>query len=406
MHGMLCGILLLVLASAAACGPGGPSSAAGAAPPSAPAASTRAAPPPGTAAGSAEASAPATSGTGAPAEWDRVLAAARQEGKVTVSGPAGDLMRRNLADGFKRAYPDIELEYTGGTAPELVAKLEAERRADLYALDVLISGTSVMLPQAKAPGYLDPIKPALLLPEVIDPANWLDGRLEFADTEETYDLVFITIPQAVAAHNPNVVRPEEIDELPKLLDPKWKGKIVISDPTVGGAGQALFRWLWAVLGPEKATDYIRALRAQAGAVDRDRRRMLEWVARGRYAVMFNPDGTTLPQLQQEGLPLAALPDFKDYGTYVTASFGSVGLVNRAPHPNGARVFLNWLLGKEGQTAYSTAVKQASRRLDVPRDHLPPEQTMRPDGKYWVSYKEVDAIPPPELVTLLREVFGH
>jgi ABC-type Fe3+ transport system substrate-binding protein len=311
-----------------------------------------------------------------------------------------------MVDGFTSAYPGISLEWNGGTAPELASKLEAERRAGIYALDVFIAGTNVMLVQVKNPGFLDPIKPALLLPEVTDPSNWLDGRLDMADTDGDYDLVFIQNPMIAAAHNPRMVRPDEIDELPKLLDPKWKGKIVISDPLAGGQGQASFRWLWAVLGPEKATEYIRALRAQAAVVDRDRRRMLEWIARGRYPILFNPDPTTLEQLVQEGLSIPVLPGFKDYGTYVTPGFGSVGLVNQAPHPNAARVFLNWLLAKDGQTAYSTSLNAGSRRLDVPRDHLPPELQVQPDMKYWASYKEAEAIPAPELVALLKEVFSR
>jgi ABC-type Fe3+ transport system substrate-binding protein len=335
-----------------------------------------------------------------------VLAAARQEGTVVVNGPGGDIIRRKMMEGFTAAYPGITLEWSGGTAPELAAKLEAERRAGIYALDVFISGTNVMLTQVKNPGFLDPIKPALLLPEVTDTANWLDGRLELADNEGEYDLVFIQNPMIAAAHNPRMVRPEEIDELYKLLDPKWKGKIVISDPLAGGQGQAAFRWIWAVLGPEKATEYIRALRAQAAVVDRDRRRMLEWIARGRYPILFNPDPTTLEQLVQEGINIPVLPGFKDYGTYVTPGFGSVGLVKDAPHPNAAKVYLNWLLSKDGQTAYSTALNAGSRRLDVPREHLPAELRLQPDMKYWASYKETEAIPSPELVTLLREVFSR
>jgi iron(III) transport system substrate-binding protein len=339
-------------------------------------------------------------------EWDQTLAAARQEGTVVVDGPPGDIIRRKIMDGFTSAYPGITLEWAGGTAPELAAKLEAERRAGIYALDVMIAGTNVMLTQVKNPGFLDPIKPALILPEVTDPANWLDGHLEMADNEGEYDLAFINNPMIAAAHNPRLVKPEEIDELPKLLDPKWKGKIVISDPLAGGQGQAAFRWLWAVMGPEKATDYIRALRAQAGAVDRDRRRMLEWIARGRYPILFNPDPTTLEQLAQEGINIPVLQGFKDYGTYVTPGFGSLGLIKDAPHPNAAKVFLNWFLGKDGQTAYSTALNSVSRRLDVSRDHIPPEFRLQPDVKYWASYKEAEAIPSPDLVALLKEVFGR
>jgi iron(III) transport system substrate-binding protein len=339
-------------------------------------------------------------------EWEQVLAAARQEGTVVVNGPPGDIVRRKLVDGFRNAYPGISIEYTGGPAPELAAKLEAERRAGLYSLDVFISGTNVMLTQVKSIGALDPLRPALILPEVTDPANWLDGRLEFADNEGEYDLVFILVPMIAAAHHPDQVRPEEIDELPKLLDPKWRGKIVISDPLAGGQGQAIFRWLWAVLGPEQGAEYIRALRAQAGAVDRDRRRMLEWIARGRYPILLNPDPTIREQLRQEGIYIPVLPGFKDYGTYVTPAFGSVGLINRAPHPNAAKVFINWLLSKDGQTAYSTALNNGSRRLDVPTDHIPPEFRVQPGVPYWASYHESEAIIKPELESLLREVFAR
>ncbi|HLH23602.1 MAG TPA: extracellular solute-binding protein [Chloroflexota bacterium] len=400
MRWMARGLLLLVLASTLACAPGAQPAASGAAKASAPTGGTGAAP------AAAAPPAAAASEPAAPAEWEHVLAAARQEGTVVVNGPPGDIIRRKMVDGFTAAYPGITLEWSGGTAPELAAKLEAERRAGIYALDVFIAGTNVMLAQVKNPGFLDPIQPALILPEVTDPANWLDGRLDFADNDGAYDLVFIQTPMIAAAHNPRQVRPEEIDELPKLLDPKWKGKIVISDPLAGGQGQAAFRWLWAVLGPEKGAEYIRALRAQAGAVDRDRRRMLEWIARGRYAILFNPDPTTLEQLAQEGITIPVLPGFKDYGTYVTPGFGSVGLINQAPHPNAAKVFLNWLLSRDGQTAYSTALSNGSRRLDVPTDHIPPELRVQPDGKYWASYKEAEALPPPELMALLKEVFGH
>ena len=359
---------------------------------------------------------PSTGGSGGPAagaaqpawqaEWDRTLAAARQEGSVVVDGPPGDAIRRGMLDGFQKAYPGITLEWMAGTSPEQAAKLEAERRAGVYGLDVMLGGTAVMVPRVKGQGFLDPIKPALILPEVTDSANWLDGHIEVADHDAQYNLVFINMPSGLAAHNPNTVRTEDIDELYKLLDPKWRGQIVISDPMVGGQGQGAFLWLWGSLGPERGAEYIRALKAQAGAVDRDRRRMTEWVARGRYAILFNPDTSVYQQLKNEGLPLAVLPGFKDHGTYVTASFGSIGLVNRAPHPNAAKVFINWLLGKEGQTIWTTTLGHTSRRADVPRDHLPPEAIIHSGGKYWRAYHEGEVEPAPALVSLLNEVFGR
>ena len=50
--------------------------------------------------------------------------------------------------------------------------------------------------------------------------------------------------------------------------------------------------------------------------------------------------------------------------------GAVALFNRAPHPNAAKVYLNWLLSKEGQTIFARATGYISARLDVPTDHAP------------------------------------
>jgi hypothetical protein len=70
------------------------------------------------------------------------------------------------------------------------------------------------------------------------------------------------------------------------------------------------------------------------------------------------------------------------------------------------VFINWLLTREGQTAYSLGMEQPSRRLDVPTDHLSPETRLRPDGKYWASYYEDQVEPPPGLTALFQELFSR
>ena len=63
------------------------------------------------------------------------------------------------------------------------------------------------------------------------------------------------------------------------------------------------------------------------------------------------------------------------GQAVTPARGTVGLVNKAPHPNAAKVFINWLLSREGQTTFQrTSVEaetsfQNSRRVDIPKDIL-------------------------------------
>ena len=101
-----------------------------------------------------------------------------------------------------------------------------------------------------------------------------------------------------------------------------------------------------------------------------------------------------------------LGGLKELGTPTSASFGSLMLLQPAPHPNAAKVFTNWLLTKEGQLAYSIGMEQPGRRLDVPTDHLPNDVLLRPDGKYWPSYIEENVGLPPALAELVREVYGR
>jgi ABC-type Fe3+ transport system substrate-binding protein len=171
-----------------------------------------------------------------------------------------------------------------------------------------------------------------------------------------------------------------------------------------------------VLGPEKATEYYRKIRDNAAVVDRDQRRQIEWVAQGKYAFLVAPSDGVMQQLLQRGLKFGVLPEFKE-GTYLTASFGSAMLINKAPHPNAATVFLNWVLGKDGQTAWSKAMGHTSRRLDVPKDHLPPYVIPKPGTKfytgspgpgerYWLSHSKENVKRTPEENKVLKEPFGR
>ena len=73
----------------------------------------------------------------------------------------------------------------------------------------------------------------------------------------------------------------------------------------------------------------------------------------------------LYQLAQRGLKFGILPEFKDYGTHIGTGSGCIALMNRAPQPNAAVVFLNWFLSRDGQTTWSKALDLQSRRVDVP-----------------------------------------
>src|SRR5918994_2741146 len=102
------------------------------------------------------------------ADWERTVAAAKKEGQVNVYIYRYE---RLLAD-FKKEFPGINVVSVTGRGNELTTRIMSERRAGKYIADVYSGGTGGnynLLYKGKA---LDPIKPALLLPEVIDESKW------------------------------------------------------------------------------------------------------------------------------------------------------------------------------------------------------------------------------------------
>jgi ABC-type Fe3+ transport system substrate-binding protein len=337
--------------------------------------------------------------------WGRTVAAAKREGKVVVFGPAGEILRTALLGSFKKSYPDIRLEYAGGRAVEHATKIKAERDGGVYSVDVFIGGAATML-DLGALGALERLDAALILAEVREPRYWRENRLEFTNPATRFALVFSSQPNPPIIYHQRQAASEQVDELYELLDPKWKGKAVLNDPLPVGAGSSLFRWLWRTLGPDRATDFIRKLRVQAGAVDRDQRRQIEWVAQGKYSWLLGPNSSMIYQLAQRGLKFGILPEFKDYGTHIGTGSGCIALMNRAPRRNAALLFINWFLGREGQAAWSGAVDLQTRRVDISLEHIPQYLRQKAGVKYWISYYENDARRSPEEDALITELFGR
>jgi ABC-type Fe3+ transport system substrate-binding protein len=338
-------------------------------------------------------------------QWDRTVGAGRKEGRVVVFGPAGELIRNALVEAFGKSFPSIKLEYVGGRAAEQAARIHAERDGGVFSVDVFIGG-AVTTMQLGSLGALERLEPVLVTPEVKEAKYWRDGRLEFTNPSTRYSLVFSSQLNPPVVYDPKQAKRTDLDELYELLDPKWKGKVVLNDPLPAGPASSLFRWLWRVLGPDKATDYFRKIRAQAAAVDRDQRRQIEWIVQGKYAWLLAPNNNMLHQLAQRGLKFGILPEFKDYGTHIGTGSGCIALMDRAPRRNAAVVYINWFLNKEGQMAWSKATNLPTRRLDVPLDYIPPYLVARAGGHYWASYYEADALRSAREEAVIKELFGR
>jgi iron(III) transport system substrate-binding protein len=252
----------------------------------------------------------------------------------------------------------------------------AERRAEKYLADLYVNGMTTgynVFYKAKA---LDPIPPLLVLPEVTDTSKWWQGKHHYVDPEGQYLLNINGETRIVVGYNTKLVNPAEVKSYWDLLNPKWKGKIVAYDPTLGGAGDAMrFFYYQKSLGPE----FIKRILTETDIViSTDTRQMGDWLAGGKFAFsIFGPvSRMDLDLMQIQGLPVAWFsPDHLKEGAYITAGSGGVALINKAPHRNAAKVGLNWLLSREGQIAYQRIFTEGndgpdSLRIDIPKDKVP------------------------------------
>jgi iron(III) transport system substrate-binding protein len=310
--------------------------------------------------------------------WDEMVAAAKREGRVIVEGPADPLVRKELPGKFTARF-GIPVEYIGGRGSEAVAKIRVERRAGQYTRDVWLSGVNTFANALAPEKMLDPLRPELLLPEVVDGSKWKPGKLWFADPEEKYVLRLLSYLPPIFNLNTQLAHPKEFKSIMDVLHPKWQGKISIVDPTVGGSGP----YYAAVLYHQFGEEFTKRLYVdQKPTLSRDTRQLAEWLARGTHAISFGAGSEDMKRLQQEGLPVMRVYSLPDTPGAITAGNGAVGLINRAPHPNAARVFVNWMASKEGLELYSRTRQLATTRNDLDASFVPPEEIPRPGVKYF------------------------
>ena len=294
--------------------------------------------------------------------WAEVIAAAKREGEVSVMGPPGQSYGEALK-AFSRAYPDIKLNFIGMQGRNAMPRLLRERQAGIYTTDVYINGSSTILSEFKPRGMLAPLRPALLDPTVTDDTKWHGGfEGGWLDHDKTYLYAFESLVEAPAYVNWDHIAKEQLTSVQDFLKPEFAGKIVMDDPQAGGAGSNASLSFLVNFGE----DFLRALFQQKIIYSGNRRQAAEWMVRGRYPINIGGAIEDITSFQEQGLgknihplPPALLPT-----QLIKTGFGSVALLNNAPHPNAAKVYVNWLLSKDGQTQWA-GVPRNSRRNDVP-----------------------------------------
>jgi iron(III) transport system substrate-binding protein len=292
--------------------------------------------------------------------WDELAAAAQQEGRVVVIGPPDPEVRRVLPAAFKARF-GVALEFSGGRTSDQAARLRSERSAGLYTADLAIAGAQSMATIFHHEKMLAPLRPALVMPEVVDGTKWKKGNLWFIDPEQHYVLRLTSHVQPSFYINTGAVRIDEFRSGRELFDPKWRGKISAEDPTVPGSGVFTATRFYLAFGEEGLK---RLYIDQKPVISRDPRQLTDWLLRGTYPIAIGADEDKLDQMRAEGIPVASVYGLSDLPATISAGFGMLALFDRAPHPAAAKLFANWLASKEGLELWTRARQVSPERNDI------------------------------------------
>lgn len=314
-------------------------------------------------------------------KWESTLKVAQQEGRVVIYVSSMAPSLKEATPLVKKKY-GLNLEIITGRGSELRGKLLQERNNGLFLPDVFISGLNTIYGTVKSAGAIDPIEPALMLPEVLDTKLWFEGKLPFAD-EERRIFSLINGPKPMLGYNTEMVKPAELQSIFDLLNPRWKGKILINDPTVTGSSFASFSTF--IYYKVVDADFFRQIVSQQNLMLRDMRLVVDWVAKGRYPVALWAHEAYMAEYTKAGAPIAWV-NIKE-GAEISSMGGNLVLVNKAPHPSAAKIFINWFLSKEGQTIMQNIEGAQSSREDIPTGSLDPLRARQPGGKYYRATNE-------------------
>jgi iron(III) transport system substrate-binding protein len=212
-------------------------------------------------------------------------------------------------------------------------------------------------------GGFDPLRPALVLPEVLDTTKWLDGfEAGFQDIGNEHLYAYEGRMTFLVYVNRGQIPESQLHSVDQLVDDRWKGMIVSTDPATNSAANAHAAHLLLIQGE----DWVRKLLSQDLVIVNDNRQIVDFLVRGRYPIALGATVAILQDYQRHGtgLDVKPLAPESDLGARFTSGNGTVALMNKAPHPNAAKLFINWLLSQEGQATRVTITGENTRRLDV------------------------------------------
>jgi iron(III) transport system substrate-binding protein len=270
----------------------------------------------------------------APAADAALIEAAKKEGQVVwYTTLIVNQIIRPLKDAFEKKYPGIQLQYTRADDLVTSAKIMAEGKAGRVQADIF-DGIANMLPLKEA---------NLVVPFKVP--NAADYPVDLKD-KDGYWIALIMYVFTPGINTTLVPKDQEPKTYQDLLDPKWKGKMAWNGSSMAGSYGFIANIL-TTMGPDKGMEYLRALAKQNVVnVEASSRAVLDQVIAGEYAMNLMAFNHHTVISANKGAPSGWV---KLEPAPVTLD--AAGLLKDAPHPNAAKLLLEFLLSEDGQKVF-------------------------------------------------------
>lgn len=304
------------------------------------------------------------------ADWQKIVSAAKQEGKIVISYFTDAGMEPVLRQFEKET--GIKVEATPGRPDSVVPKILTEQQNGQYNWDLLLQPVNnVRLVLEPAHG-LEPILPFLMRPDVDDDAQWYGGLTAHVPADPMYVFNDGISDLAVGIEvDRDKVPASEVSDWPDLLKREWKGKFGVYYPgRPADLTLALTCYRPAFDSDAKWEDYLRAFFAQQPVVSSEFRTVADWLVQGRFPVVVGAEGSYLNGLVKKLKRNIVGPINANRCGYPPTGTGrAVSVPKNPPDRNATIVFINWYLSKEAQDLVvknftTTGIRSVSRRKDA------------------------------------------
>jgi iron(III) transport system substrate-binding protein len=279
---------------------------------------------------------------------------------------------------FAQKYPFLDLELHPLEAETLVKRIQNEARDGVSTWDVLLGGGGLFQPLLETNlviSYHSPQREAVS-DALNDSAGFWSGY---------YINPYVLGYSTTLVNQGNIPR-----SYGDLLEPRWKGNRIGIDSTAHG----LLRGLAAAWGEERAVAYLKRLSEQQPVMAPASIMAVDSLHTGSVAVVI----ARAPVIQGYKKKLQSLIDWIFLEPTV-AQIDAVMLSAQSPHPNAARLFVDFVLSKEGQHALA-----GIQQIPVRRDMEPRSRTIS-QGHKWFVERPDKHVNFRETVKLFREIFG-